>query len=194
MGHRTRGSTCPSRRPCPTPRCGRAPPPRSPGCRTTRRARLAGCSCRKTRSERRPRAERRAGVAALSRTWWVSKTEGIGAPPAGPRGTLQPSQLYLGPRVRSREEHSSPHVGPLRTWAWHAQPARRRGAPVRRHPSIARIEAQSCAASPAPRPRAGGFWAAPAHWPEHTQTCCAHSASERVHRQQRVGPASAPCS
>ena len=54
-------------------------------------------------------------------------------------------------------------------------------------------EAQSRAASPAPRPRAG-FWAAPAHWPEHTQACCARSASEGVHRQQWVGPASAPCS
>jgi len=83
-------------------------------------------------------------------------------------------------------------VGPLRTRAWHAQTASR-GAQARRRPSIARTEAQSCAASPAPRPRAG-LWAAPAHWPEHTQACCARSASEGVHRQQRAGPASAPCS
>ena len=128
----------------------------------------------------------------MSRSWWASKTEGVGAPPAVPHGTLQPRQFYLGPRAQSREEHSSPHVGPLRTRAWHAPTA---SAQARRHPSIARIEAQSCAASPAPRPRAGGFWVAPAHWPKHTQACCAHSASsEGVHRQQRVGPASAPWS
>ena len=191
MGHRTRGSTGPSRSPCPTPRCGRAPLPRSTGCRTTRRARLAGCSCLKTRCERRPRAEKRADVAYSSRSWWASKTEGVVAPPAGPDDTLQPSQLYLGPRVRSREEHSSPHVGPLCTRACHAQTARSRGAQARRHPSIAWIEAKSCDASPAPRPRAG-FWAAPAHWAERTHACCAHLASEGVHRQQGVGPASTP--
>ena len=96
-------------------------------------------------------------------------------------------------RPKERGAQLSPRGPATHTGLACSNATARRGAQARRRPSIARVEAQFYAASPAPRPRAG-FWAAPAHWPEHTQACCARSASEGVHRQQWVGPASAPCS